>query len=153
MKYFDKISSTIWLLIAFFFIWFVTYVPMGRISVPGPGFMPFWVGVTLAILSIILLGEATVRKPSAEEQVKFLSGEGKWLRVVFTVVPLLIFAFIVETLGFIVSTLLLIFFLFRFISNRKWWVAITATILVTLAAHLIFRVVLKVQLPYGIFRS
>jgi putative tricarboxylic transport membrane protein len=150
MKHFDKISSVIWLLIAIFFIWQSALVPIGGLHKPGPGFMPFWVAVILAMLSIILWVEAALRK--TEEEVKFLSGEGKWSSVIWTVGPLLAYSFLVELLGFILSTLILLFFLFRYIGNQKWWVAITGSFLVTFSAHLIFKVALKVQLPYGILR-
>ncbi len=150
MRHYDKISSVIWGLIAIFFIWQSALVPMGGVHKPGPGFMPFWTGVILAILSIILWVESSSRK--SDEPVKFLSGEGRWSSVIWTVVPLLVYSFLIEIFGFIICTLILIFFLFRYIGKQRWWVAITGTFLVTFSAHLIFKIALKVQLPYGILR-
>ena len=34
---------------------------------PGPGFMPFWVGVVLAVLSFYLLFDTFTRKPSEKD--------------------------------------------------------------------------------------
>jgi len=150
MKRFDRINSIIWLLIALFFIWQSAMIPVGGVHKPGPGFMPFWTAVILALLSLLLWIDASLRKP--EEEVKFLSGAGRWSGVIWTVVPLLAYAFLVEILGFIICTLILLFFLFRYIGQEKWWVAIAGTFLVTISAHLLFKVALKVQLPYGIFR-
>jgi putative tricarboxylic transport membrane protein len=146
----DKIGSIVCLVIAGIALWQSVRVPMGNIRQPGPGFLPFWVGVLLALLSAILWFEASFRKPAAEP-VRFLSGEGKWPYVVAAGVALLIYTFLLEPLGFVISTFLLLIFLFRVIGKQKWWVGVTGSILVTFFTHLIFRVALKVQLPRGLF--
>jgi putative tricarboxylic transport membrane protein len=151
MKRYDRICSLLCLIIAAIVIWQSAVIPMGRVNKPGPGFLPFWVAVILALLSAFLWMEAGLRKaPSVP--VQFLSGEGRWPSVLLTAVSLLAYAFLIETLGFIISTLILLFFLFRFVGNQKWWVVFTETVLVTLVTHLIFKVGLKVQLPAGLFR-
>jgi hypothetical protein len=150
MKRYDRTCALIFLAIAVVAIILSWNMPMGRVSKPGPGFLPFWVGVILALLSLGLLFGALFRK-GADETVKFLSGEGRWINVVWTVGSLLGYGFLIETLGFVISTLVLLLFLFRYIGNQKWWVAFTGTVLVTLVAHLIFKVGLQVQLPRGLF--
>ncbi len=149
MKRYDRVCAILFLAIAVIAIILSSYMPMGRISKPGPGFLPFWVGVILALLSISLLLDAVFRKGTADA-VKFLAGEGRWTSVIWTVGSLFGYGFLIESLGFVVSTLLLLLFLFRYIGNQKWWVAFTGTVLVTLTAHLIFKVGLQIQLPRGI---
>jgi putative tricarboxylic transport membrane protein len=151
MKRYDKICSVICLVFAGIVIWLSFSVPMGRIGQPGPAFMPFWVAVTLGLLSILLWVEAGLRKgPPAP--VQFLSGERRWSSVMMTAGSLLGYAFLVEPLGFFISTILLLLFLFRFIGNLKWRVVFTGTVLVTLMTHALFKVALKIQLPAGLFR-
>lgn len=151
MKRFDQIGSIVCLIVAAVAIWQSAIIPMGRISKPGPGFLPFWVGVILALLSGVLWIEASFRKPSSEP-VRFLSGEGKWPYVIFTGVALLVYTGLLEILGFRISTFLLLLFLFWFVGKQKWWVVFLGSFLVTLFTHLLFRVALKVQLPTGLFR-
>ena len=151
MKRYDRVCSLICLAFAGMIIYLSFSVPMGRISKPGPAFMPFWVAVTLALLSILLWVEAGRRKESSAP-VPFLSGEGRWSSVMMTVGALLGYAFLVEPVGFLISTLVLLLFLFRFIGNLKWWVVFTGMLLVTLMTHVLFKVALKVQLPAGLFR-
>jgi putative tricarboxylic transport membrane protein len=151
MKHFDRIISIIFLAFAAIVIWQSVIIPMGHIGKPGPGFLPFWVAVIMALLSGVLWFQAGLRQPVSEE-VKFLSGEGRWPSVVLTAAALLAYAFLMETLGFITSTLLLLLLLFRVIGRQKWWVALTGTVLVTWAAHTLFQLVLKVHLPSGLFR-
>ena len=150
MQRLDKIGSIVCLVIAGIALWQSFRVPMGNIRQPGPGFLPFWVGVILALLSAVLWFEASFRKPTAES-VRFLSGEGKWPYVIAAGIALLIYTFLLEPLGFIISTFLLLIFLFRVIGKQKWWVGVTGSILVTFFTHLIFKVALKVQLPRGLF--
>lgn len=148
---FDKIGSIVCLVLAAVAIWQSVTIPMGRINKPGPGFLPFWVGVILALLSVVLWVEASFRKPSPD-QAGFLSGEGKWPYVIFTGVALLIYTGLLEILGFRISTFLFLLFLFWFVGKQKWWVVFLGSFLVTFFTHLIFRVALKVQLPAGLFR-
>jgi putative tricarboxylic transport membrane protein len=150
MQRLDKIGAIVCLVIAGIVLWQLVKVPMGSIRQPGPGFLPFWVGVILALLSVILWFQAGYRKPAAEP-VRFLSGEGKWPYVAAAGIALLIYTFLLEPLGFIISTFLLLIFLFRVIGKQKWWVGVTGSILVTFFTHLIFKVALKVQLPRGLF--
>jgi predicted transporter len=51
MKRYDRICSLLCLIIAAIVIWQSAVIPMGRVSKPGPGFLPFWVAVILALLS------------------------------------------------------------------------------------------------------
>ena len=150
MKKFDQFGSCICLGIAALAIWQSSIIPMGNIRQPGPGFLPFWVGVILALLSAVLWFQAVSRKPAAEPA-RFLSGEGKWPYVIAAGIALLIYAFLLEPLGFIISTFLLLIFLFRVIGKKSWRVGVTGAIVVTFFTHLIFRVALKVQLPRGLF--
>ncbi len=150
MQRLDKIGAIVCLAIAGIALWQSVKVPMGSIRQPGPGFLPFWVGVILALLSAVLWFQAGYRKP-AVETARFFSGEGKWPYVVAAGVGLLIYTFLLEPLGFIISTFFLLIFLFRVIGKQKWWVGVTGSILVTFFTHLIFRVALKVQLPRGFF--
>ena len=150
MKRYDRICALLFLAIAVAAMALSSYMPMGRTSKPGPGFLPFWVGVILALLSLFLFVESGFRKGPAES-VKFLAGEGRWPNVIWTAGSLLGYGLLIEVLGFVISTLILLLFLFRFIGNQKWWIAFSGTSLVTLAAYLIFKVGLKVQLPRGFF--
>ncbi len=151
MKRFDKIGSIVCLIVAAVAIWQSAVIPMGRISKPGPGFLPFWVGIILALLSVALWIQASLRKPT-EETRQFLSGEGKWTYVISTGAGLLVYTALMEPLGFVISTFLLLIFLFWYVGKQKVWVVFFGSFLVTFFTHLIFRVALKVQLPTGLFR-
>ena len=48
---------------------------------PGPGFMPFWVGVVLALLSCYLILDSFLRKPGPKDDAKLLPGKHALYRV------------------------------------------------------------------------
>jgi hypothetical protein len=150
MKRIDRVGAVVCFVLAGFVFWQSASIPRGNLSQPGPGFMPFWVASILALLSGILWITAEGQK-SASMPVQFLAGEGRWPGVVFTALSLFGYAFLLEVMGFIFSTFLLQLFLFRFIGKQKWWIVLTGSVVVTLAAHALFKVALKVQLPSGFF--
>jgi len=157
----DPMSSIIFLIISAVIIWQSVSMPMGRVSKPGPGFLPFWLGIILALLSSILWLEPILRKQppgkgqsiSPPTQGPPVSEEKGWPKnVILAAVSLIAYALLMEFLGFIISTLLLLSFYLHFIGKQKWWVVLGGSVFFTLISHLIFKVGLQVQLPMGIFR-
>jgi hypothetical protein len=48
---------------------------------PGPGFMPFWLGVCLALLSIYLIADSYLRKSGPKDEAKVLPSRHALIRV------------------------------------------------------------------------
>ena len=67
---------------------------------PGPGFMPFWVGVVLALLSCYLLFDSFIRKPSGKDDAKLLPATHALLRVGAILLSLVIATAVMSYLGF-----------------------------------------------------
>ena len=67
---------------------------------PGPGFMPFWVGVALAVLSACLLLDTFKRKPSKLDHKKILPEKHALIRVATILLLLFGVRFSMNVLGF-----------------------------------------------------
>jgi hypothetical protein len=67
---------------------------------PGPGFLPFWVGVTLALLSLYLLYDTFRREPSAEDHGKILPKKKALARVGFIFLMMIGVLIFMPYLGF-----------------------------------------------------
>lgn len=152
MKRTEQISSIIFLIFAAITIVLSARIPMGNVSKPGPGFLPFWLGIILAFISIFLWVQSARhiipgRRPQASS---FNSQRVK--DVVLTAASLTAFSLLIEYLGFLICSVILLFLLFRVIGKQKWLPSIVWTILATSASHLLFKVALKVQFPKGIFK-
>ena len=52
---YNRIAAVFFLLIGVFFALYARKVEIGTFTEPGPGFLPFWAGLTLTIMSIALL--------------------------------------------------------------------------------------------------
>ena len=70
---------------------------------PGPGFMPFWVGVVLAILSCFLLFDTFKRKPTEKDDKSVLPAKHALIRVGIIILMLFGVKFSMNILGFPVT--------------------------------------------------
>jgi putative tricarboxylic transport membrane protein len=67
---------------------------------PGPGFMPFWVGVILALLSVYLIVNTFKRKPGKKDDAKLLPEKHALIRVGAIMLLLFGVKFSMNILGF-----------------------------------------------------
>jgi putative tricarboxylic transport membrane protein len=122
---------------------------LGTLHKPGSGFISFWSGIMLGILTIMMLIQNIwLDKADRAEEKK---EKTHWRTVVLALVSLFICILIFERVGFIISTTLFVGFLFKGIEREGWFVTILASLLMTFASYYIFKVLLQAELPKGIF--
>lgn len=121
---------------------------LGTLHDPGSGFMFFWVGIIMIGLSLIILLKA-IKKISVAGELKLLWTEIRWKKVVSILAALMLYAYIFVPLGFILSTILLLIFLFKAVEPQRWSWAILGAIISTFAAYGLFHLWLKSPLPKG----
>jgi len=73
----------------------------------------------------------------------------KWKKVLWILVIITAYAFVLERVGFVVSTFLLLFVLFRVVEGQRWGLAVGGSLAVAVLAYGIFDRWLKLQLPKG----
>lgn len=150
MKTRDITSSGFWL--SFSIIVCVDSIRMGAgtFSNPGMGFIGFWSAALLGLLSLVLLVQTLFKK--GEIEVTPLFKGLLWGRVVAIFVALLLYSKLMPILGYLVSTFILMSFLFWVMGEgQKWWWSPIYASAITLAAFLIFSVWLNGQYPQGLF--
>lgn len=114
---------------------------------PGPGFLPFWIGSALVGLSAIMVVMTVLwpeRGPSKEQ-----SSRAQVLRGLATWVAVMIGISLLEPVGFLVSYVLLTFFLVWVMARRSAWVSLTAAVGCGASLYVLFGVVLDLPLPPG----
>jgi putative tricarboxylic transport membrane protein len=116
----------------------------------GPGFFPLAAGGILAFLSVILFTQSLLKKEAAHERISFWANSYGWKLVLLTLLSVSAYPFILNHAGFLLSTFLLMVFLFGVIARRKWWTATAGGIVTAAAVYWIFRIWLKADLPLGI---
>jgi putative tricarboxylic transport membrane protein len=123
---------------------------IGTISKPEPGFFPFWLGISLVLVSSCLLIQFTRSRAASVPSDRLWQGL-RWEKILFSLVALLLYAFFLEALGYMIATFLLMLFLFLVIGSRGWVVSLFGSIITSLLTYGLFKIWLQVQLPKGIW--
>lgn len=147
MRTWDRLSGAVFLLAALAWGYESSGLPRGGLSLPGPGFQPFWAAAVLALLSLALIVEASLRRA---EDAKGLAlrweGGGKTLVMMATLVG---YALLLNKAGYLLATgsLLAVFLL---LERQRWPIVVGVALVSTLASYWLFAVWLQVPLPRGL---
>jgi putative tricarboxylic transport membrane protein len=144
----DILSSLFWLAAGFGVCYGGYDLELGTLRDPGSGFMFFWVGVIMVGLSLAVLVKAVRMKPD-QKGVGLLRGEVRWAKILSVLAALVLYAYVFTYLGFILSTVLLLLFLFKAVEPQKWSWAVLGAVISTLTAYGVFQLWLGTQLPRG----
>ena len=149
MKAYDQISSLFWLLLSISVCIESLRLGIGTLRHPDMGFMAFGASVLLGILSLTLFLQAVLKKEETKTEPLFA---GKlWKRVLLALIAILIYAKLMPVAGYLISTFLLMSFLFWMVKGQRWWWVLILSFLTTLITYYVFSVWLKCQFPEGLF--
>jgi len=114
---------------------------------PGPAFVPFWLGLVMALLAAMLLFRSFRQRHPGESW--FPRGEG--LRDMLVVLAATIaFVALLKVTGMIIGTALYLAFLVRFLGRHRWWVTFAVALGAAGFNWLVFVHWLRVPMPEGI---
>jgi putative tricarboxylic transport membrane protein len=145
----EIISSIFWLTMGIGVCYGGYNLEIGTLQDPGSGFIFFWVGIIMIGLSLGVLIRAMRETAIPGELKKVLWTEIRWRKIVSVLVALFLYATAFTFLGFILSTFLLLTFLFKAVEPESWTKAVLGAIISTFAAYGIFQLWLGSQLPKG----
>ena len=146
----DFIAATFWLVAGVLLsIWAATY-SLGSLYHPGPGFVPLILGVLLIFFSLILLGKS--KKSDTDTSAPFEGSSGRWKKVAYTVLILILAALVVERIGYLFTIFLLVALLMRGVEPQSWRATLLTALISTLGIYLVFDLLLKQPLPHGFLR-
>jgi len=144
MKVSDIGSSFVLIAFGGFMAWQSERLSVGAPRAPGPGFFPFCLGLLLIGMGIIILVQGMGEKPGVRE-----AGLSKG-RVILAMAAIFTYSFVMESLGYLLSTFFLMFILLNMMVKKSWWFAPASACLISLVSYLLFKVWLKVLLPAGL---
>jgi hypothetical protein len=87
---------------------------------PGSAFLPFWLGVVLAVLALLLFVRAT-RGPTGTWWLP--SGQGL-ARLASVLVATIVFVALLHTIGMIAGIALFLVGILRYVEGYRWWPAL-----------------------------
>ena len=115
---------------------------------PGPAFLPFWLGLTMAVLATALLVGALRAADAGDAWLP--RGEGlRRLLLVFGATTALVL--LLNVLGMVVATLLFLLVLFRGIDRQPWPLSLAVALAIAGLNFLVFTYWLRVPMPVGPF--
>ena len=125
-------------------LWKYTYWgPTG----PGSGFLPFWLGLAMAVLAAgLLLGTRRAREPGA----RWLP-EGAGLRRLVAVLGVTAgLVVVLKIVGMVVGTVLFLVAILRFVERMRWRSTLAIAVGTAVVNYLIFTYWLRVPFPVGV---
>ncbi|MFH0793993.1 MAG: tripartite tricarboxylate transporter TctB family protein [bacterium] len=114
---------------------------------PGPGMMPVLLGVFVVGLSAALWIGSIRRTEAAAIAGASPWSSVRWRPVVLTLAVLLAYSVLLDTLGYVIDTFLLLIVLRRVIEPPRWITTVFTAVLVTTVSYGLFVKLLQVQLP------
>jgi hypothetical protein len=149
MKVYDQGSSLFWLLFSIFVFIESNHLGIGTLQNPETGFISFGASGLLGILSIILFLQSSFKKEGAKIKPPF---QGTlWKRVFLVLIALLLYTKLMPFGGYLLSTFLLMTFLFFIVERQKMWWVLALSSLATLVTYYVFSKWLNCQFPPGLF--
>ena len=147
MKNNDQRSSLFWLAIGLAIAVNSGKYGLGSLSSPGPGFLPFLTGLAIAGLALVVFFQQFSKRD--REKVTDLWQKGNWPTMLLVMGALVLYTLLLNFIGFLLDTFLLIAFLLRVMEPMSWKKVFAGAILAAGGAYVIFQLWLKAQLPTG----
>lgn len=147
MTKFDRISSLFWVGLALLICIEATRIGPGSLLNPGPGFLPLGSGLLIGIFGVIIF-ILTFKRPDKGKEVFWKPGTqvGK---VISTITSILVYAFLIDYLGFNLITLLWIGYVCWRIGEMGWKGAVLTSFLITFFSYLLFERYLGIHFSKG----
>jgi hypothetical protein len=149
MRNTDQSSSLFWLVIGIGIALCSLKYGVGTFHEPGPGFITFFAGAILIILSFSLF-LSSFRDQKTRTSLQSLWAGLEFGKVLYVILLLVAYTLMLKSIGFLISTFVLLFLLFRVKGSYRLRTILLMSFLVTTGSYLIFEIWLKAQLPKGI---
>ena len=155
MKKINLITSLIWIGLGVIQSLESIKLKLGDLHNPGPGLMPFFLGVCLVLLGSILFLTFFSQHFKKREELQELQDQKVWRRDILkpVLLPLgALFGYVLlfERLGFIMTSFLFLFFLLKLKDSKRLMIPLLFSTIAVAVSYLIFSVWLRNPLPAGI---
>jgi putative tricarboxylic transport membrane protein len=115
-------------------------------SGPGSAFLPFWLGLVMAALALLLL----FRK-SREAAADWRPGREGGKRVLVVLGVTIAFVALMQVIGMVLGGAIFLAVLMRYLERHPWWLVVVVCAAAAGVNWLVFVHWLRVPLPMGVF--
>lgn len=144
----ERVSSFFFLVLSLAFLGGVLGMPIGKANHPGPGFMPLFLSLFMAILSGVFTLKAFSHpgKPSGETEER---GQNKY--VILLILGLIGYCALLPFVGFLVLTFIFLVVFMRLLGVPKWSTILAFAATASIVSTLLFEIWLAVPFPKGVW--
>ena len=148
MKGYSRIGILFWFVIGIYVLISSLKLGLGDIHHPGPGFIFFCAASLLIVFNVIdLVVKLKVSVVNGQPQVDSVWQGVHWRKVLIVLCGLASYVFLLNFLGFLLSTFVLILFLLKSVEPVGWIKAVVLSLIITMVSYAIFSIWLKVPFP------
>jgi putative tricarboxylic transport membrane protein len=121
---------------------------LGEVRNPGPGFVPFFLGLVIAMLSIFCFF-----LPDKDAEIWFQLNGWEGEKTIFSIlVGLVVYLLLVHALGFFIGTFILLVYIIKLAGEKGYTRNLTVSSLTVITLYVIFYKLLGIPFPMGILR-
>jgi hypothetical protein len=144
MKHPERFSSLFFILFSLLILSQSWKLHIGSVSKPDSGFFPIIIAILLLFLSLILFVKSILEKQEKKLELGF-----SYFGIGVTVSTMVLYAFFVDFLGYLLCTFIAGVILTKLVQKRTWGIALVFSILYSAISYFGFKIV-GVPLPQGV---
>jgi len=148
MRRLDLYSSAFWLAFSTYIVVESYRLGLGEWDDPGPGYFPFGAAALFGCMALSVFVKS-VRGASSPKTV--VGGRIHWQNVIMVLVAMVLYTFLLNTIGFVLCTFLIVLFFIRVVALQRWTKSFTMALYIAIGSFLLFSFFLKAPLPKGFF--
>ena len=151
MKKYDIIPIIFWIGLSIFVMVLSIRLDLGKFHNPGPGLMPFILGILLLIVSFYLLIMSLFKIGGKKETSKREPTQIDFVKIGLVLFSLFVYTLLLEKVGYLITTFLLLIILFRSAGSKRWRSVLIASTLAVFLTYFVFTS-FGLRFPEGILR-
>jgi hypothetical protein len=142
-------QGLLWLAIGGIILYLSSNYKLGTPSDPGPGALPFGLGLVITFLSMILI-VCSLRVKGFKFEHPLPYGP-RYCKVLLITLVLVLDTFLLESLGYLLSVFILITIPMFILEPKRWISPLLLGIISSISSYVLFDIWLRVPLPKGLF--
>jgi putative tricarboxylic transport membrane protein len=133
----------------------VTKFSVWKNGEPQEGFFPLVIAIIIIGLSLLIIHQSVFSPDYKKEETLNQKKDGKTRisRVMSYVISSLLYGILLESIGFLISSALLLVFIIKVVEKRSWKVTIILASAAVLISYILFAYFLGVPLPKGLINA
>lgn len=147
----ERVGSLFWFVFGAAAVYGSLDLGLGEMGQPGSGFLTFVAGCFVALMASIVFVQSYRSDSAAQTRVSELWKGVKWQRAIAITILIAVFIMVFEVLGFFICSFVLLFSIMKWLEGLDWKTATFVPALTIVGTYLLFKTVLKISLPAGIF--